>query len=230
MKFAGWDIEIAVDVPNGEDWHLHRPLGITCASLVADDLEVVWYAGKSSGTYNPRMSTDEAQRMFWDMFAYSHLYDIVSWNGLAFDFDVMAEESQMKQECVDLALNHYDIMFQFFCENGFPVGINNVAKGCNLPEKLEGMHGDLAPKMWADGHYQEVIDYNIQDSRMALNIANYLEKEKYLYWITKAGLRKVRPFRKLLTVDECKGLPKPDNSWMTNPPKREDYLAWLKLE
>lgn len=227
MKFAGWDIEIAVSVPNGTDWKQCRPLGITCASLVADDLEVNWYAGKSANVYNPRMSVEEIQNMAKTMKSLIPEYQIVTWNGLAFDFDVMAEESLMKRECADLALNHYDIMFQFLCENGFPVGINAVAKGSNLPEKTEGMHGDLAPMMWADGKCQDVIDYNIQDSRMALNIAKYLEENKWLYWITKAGQRKMRPFRKLLTVAECKDLPLPDNSWMTNPPKREDYLAWL---
>ncbi len=228
MKYIGWDIEIAVDVPDGVDWKQCRPLGITCASAVADDFTEVWYAGKSENTYNPKMSIAEVQQMANFLKEKSAEYKIVTWNGLSFDFDVMAEESQMKAECIELALNHVDIMYQFFCLKGFPVGINAVAKGSNLPEKIEGMHGDLAPIMWRNKEYEKVIEYNIQDSYMALSAANYIEKHRYISWITQRGMTKTCFMNRLMIVNECKDLPLPDQSWMTNPISKDGYLEWVK--
>jgi len=226
MKYIGWDIEIATDIPDGTDWRQCRPLGITCASAVADDFTEVWYAGKSENTYSPKMSVVEVQQMANFLKEKSAEYKIVTWNGLSFDFDVMAEESQMKTECIELALNHMDIMYQFFCLKGFPVGISAVAEGCGIPGKVEGMHGDIAPLMWRNMEYERVIEYNIQDSKMALDIANYIETKKYLLWITRKAQTKLCRLDKLMTVEECKPIVLPDQSWMTKPLSKEDYLKW----
>ena len=226
MKFVGFDIEIALDIPEGTDWKQCRPLGITCASLVSNDFSDAFWGGKKSGEYTPKMSVGEVQEMVMIMKALSPEYKIVTWNGLSFDFDVLAEESQMQKECVELAFNHIDIMFQFFCLKGFPVGISAVAQGCNIPGKVEGMHGDLAPLMWRNMEYERVIEYNIQDSKMALDIANYIELKKYLLWVTKKGQTKVCRLDSLLPVKECASIELPDQSWMTKPLTKNDYLEW----
>lgn len=42
-------------------------------------------------------------------------YTIVTWNGLGFDFDILAEESGMLEKCRRLANNHVDMMFHALC-------------------------------------------------------------------------------------------------------------------
>ena len=36
-------------------------------------------------------------------------YTIVTWNGLGFDFDILADESQMLAECRQLAIGHVQL-------------------------------------------------------------------------------------------------------------------------
>lgn len=228
MKYVGFDIEVAADIPEGADWKQCRPLGITCASLVSDNFTEAFWGGKSDGKYNPQMSLGEVQTLVMIMKQLEAEYKIVTWNGLAFDFDILAEESQMRQECIDMASSHIDIMFQFFCLKGFPVGISAVAEGCGMPGKVEGMHGDIAPLMWRNMEYERVIEYNIQDSRMALDIANYVDLKKYLIWVTKKGQSKFCRLDQLLPVKDCASIELPDQSWMTKPMSREDYWGWTK--
>lgn len=230
MKFVGFDIEIAKLVPNGEDWHDHTPLGITCASLVADDLTEAFWAGKSTGEYLPFMSALEAESMLIRMSELvSAGYTIVTWNGLGFDFPVLEIEAESVDLCKQTAIHHVDMMFQFLCEKGFPVGLDTVAKTMGLPGKPEGMHGDLAPVMWANGQYQEVIDYVIQDSRTTLDVANLTTKMRALMWTTKKGYRSSIRINEWKPVKECFAIPEPDTSWMTKPMKRKDLASWLNI-
>jgi hypothetical protein len=157
-------------------------------------------------------------------------FTVLTWNGLQFDFDVLAEESGMLAECADLALASIDMMYQVICTKGYPLGLDTVAKGLGLPGKTEGMHGDLAPAMWA-GSLEErlkVLEYVQQDAQTTLDV--YLEsfKKKRICWTSKSG----RPQTMYIgndwkTVTECNLIPKPDTSWMTNPMTRESFYAWI---
>lgn len=230
MKFVGFDIEIAKLVPDGEDWHNHVPLGITCASLVSDDLVSAYWAGMASGEYLPSMTGFELDGMINHMVELTDDgYTIVTWNGLGFDFPVLESDfAPGSTICKTLAAGHVDMMFQFLCMRGFPVGLDTVAKTMGLPGKPEGMHGDLAPVMWANGEYQKVIDYVIQDSRSTLDVANLTTKMHGLMWTTKQNFRKSVYIKEWLPVSKCLELPEPDQSWMTKPLKRKDLAGWLE--
>ena len=41
----------------------------------------------------------------------------------------------MHDLCSRVALNHIDLMFHFFCEKGYPLGLDAAAKGMGLPGK-----------------------------------------------------------------------------------------------
>ena len=115
MKILAFDLEIVKDIPEGtKDWKDIRPLGISCAATFysQDSIPIVWYHGMQNDIPQPGAMTKEELKAMMDYILNLYSLDDVkplTWNGLQFDFDVLAEESGMKQECVELALNHYDM-------------------------------------------------------------------------------------------------------------------------
>ncbi len=235
-KYIGWDIEIAKDLPEGcTDWREYAPLGITCgAASDGEPPAKFWYA-KQDGD-EPRsgaMDRSEARSMVAGLVAYQRDgYTIVTWNGLSFDFPVLAMESGLHADCVELAMNHVDMMFHVVCVKGFGVGLDTVAKTMKVEGKTEGMTGALAPQMWRDGEFEKVLEYVVQDARSTVLVANACNRIKQMRWITQRGkYASVRLPVGWLTVTEALELPKPDTSWMTDPSiwDRERFLEWTKL-
>ena len=156
-------------------------------------------------------------------------YRILTWNGLGFDFDILAEESCAAELCGECALGHVDMMFQVFCTLGYPIGLEKAAQGMGLPGKPAGMSGAKAPKLWAEGHFNEVLSYVAQDVRIALEIAQACERRRRLEWITRKGTRSSMPLPAgWITVKQALLLPEPDTSWMSSPIPRRDFIAWLR--
>src|SRR5450759_3950684 len=169
-QYLAFDIETSKDVPGEEfNWRAHRPLGISCAATLTSDTDQprLWYGKTPDGLPDKRMSREDAQGLvqYLSSMAASG-FRILSWNGLGFDFDVLAEESGAAASCRDCALGHVDMMFHVVCAKGYPVGLENAAKGLGLPGKPPGMSGALAPKLWAEGHFKEVLEYVAQDVRI----------------------------------------------------------------
>lgn len=248
-KCVGWDLEIHQEIREGLDWKDARPLGITCAAayLSDSDIPLVWYAGQNSleqehlefGEYNftggvptkDRMNVGEVQKMVSDLVNLSEEgYEIVTWNGLQFDFDVLAEESEQYEVCVDLAWKHIDIMFQFFCKQGYPVGLKYASQLMLKSDKTEGMTGALAPEMWqgSDADRLKTIEYVIQDAKLTVDLALEIEKQKGLFgWITKKGRPKWVRLGELVSCKEASEFVEVDTSWMSRPIKREGFYEWL---
>ncbi len=237
-KQIAFDIETAKDIPgDGFDWKPHRPLGISCiATLQSDQAEPeVWHSLEhQAGEKNqPRPASRMSQV---DVAAFvRHLigltqqgYSILTWNGLSFDFDVLAEESGMFEECKQLAREHVDMMFHIVCEKGFPVGLDAAAKGLDVSGKLSGVAGVEVPKLWASGEYDKVLEYVKQDARITLEVAQKAEQNKKFQWKTRKGTISSMPLlRGWLTVEDALELAEPDTSWMTAPKGRKSFLAWM---
>ena len=101
----------------------------------------------------------------------------------------------------------------------------------NIEGKPEGMSGALAPNLWAEGHHQTVLDYVVQDVRMALQIAEQAERENKLQWITRRGQKNTVALPNgWLTVRDACALTEPDTSWMDNPLSRQSFLKWTSVE
>jgi hypothetical protein len=233
MKYVAFDLEIAKDIPEGvKDWREVGPLGVTCASIVTDKFSMAYWAGKNNGSFQEQMSHSEIEDLVFDLlWLVNHDYRLVTWNGLSFDFQLLAEESGLHRYCADIALyEHIDPMFQFLCENGYPVGLNTVAKTIGLPGKTEGVTGDKAPEMWKNGQQELVIEYVIQDSQTTLDVMKYLDKYRLMPWTTKAG--KERVFRPVsgewLVPYDCINIPLPDTSWMKEPIDRRKFYGWAE--
>lgn len=231
-KYLAFDIETAKDVPGEEfNWRAHRPLGISCAATLASDADqpLLWYGKTRDQLPEKQMSREDAQGLvqYLSNMAASG-FRILTWNGLGFDFDVLAEESGAAASCGDCALGHVDMMFHVVCSKGYPIALENAAKGMGLPGKPPGMSGAKAPKLWAEGHFKEVLEYVEQDVRITMQIAQACEQRQRLEWITRKGTKSAMPLTNgWLTVREALRLPEPDTSWMSAPLSRRDFTAWL---
>ncbi len=233
-KYVAFDLETTKDVP-GEDfnWRPHRPLGICCAAAFPSDAKepIVWHDKKANGDPAERTSKAEAGHLVQELLSYvARGYTLLTWNGLGFDFDVLAEESASRDECKQLALNHVDMMFHVFCEKGFPVALDKAAHALAVPGKSPGMSGGLAPKLWAQGRHREVLDYVANDVRIALQVAIICEQRRNFAWTTRKGTRSsIHLADGWLTVRDASGLPEPDTSWMDSPIPRGDFMRWLNI-
>ncbi len=233
-RYVAFDIETAKIVP-GEDfnWKPHRPLGITCASVLRCDSKETeaWYGKKRDGSPAAQMSRAEAGKLVQALQRLVEKgYTLLTWNGLGFDLDVLAEESGCLEECREMALNHVDMMFHVFCDRGFPVKLEKAAQALGIPGKPPGMSGVDAPRSWQEGRHQEVLEYNRQDVRTALGIARECEKRGRFEWITKNGEAKSFGLpRGWLVVRDANSLPQPDTSWMRTPILRSEFTGWLGI-
>ena len=232
-KYLAFDIEVAKEFPiEAPDWKAYRPLGISCAATLAAGAEeaVTWHGVAPDGKPGDRMGRQDAARLVEHLAEMTARgYTVLTWNGLGFDFDILAEESGMPEACRKLALGHVDMMFHLFCELGYPVGLDAAAKGMRLPGKTEGMAGYMAPGMWAQGKRREVLDYVVQDVRTTLDLALLCRKRAHLRWITRRGSPKQLDLpRGWLPVAEARKLPEPDTSWMSSPMSRRSFTAWLR--
>jgi len=232
-RYLAFDIETATVLPDETaDWHRHRPLGISCAATLASDetSPMLWHGMTAKGSPAGRMQQNEAAefveylaRMTGDG------YRILTWNGLAFDFNILAEESAAKDICKRLAWDHVDMMFHVFCKQGYRVALDKAAQGMGVPGKTQGMSGILAPQLWAEGRYQEVLDYVRQDVRVTLNLAQKCQQTRKFRWVTQKGTRQWLDLPDgWLTAKTAYLLPKPDTSWMRNPASRDGFIAWLR--
>jgi|GEM_PF-173326 len=230
-RYLAFDLEIAKVVPGDfSGWKHHRPLGICCAAtMLAGQEPRLWYSRTAGGRFAPKMSRQDVNQLVQFLYqAVREGWQIVTWNGLSFDFDVLAEESDRPDLCINLAMDHTDMMFHFLCLTGYLVSLDKAARGMGLPGKMANMTGDLAPALWQSGQHQTVLDYNAQDVRATLGLANACDSARKLTWYTMSGAhREINLPNGWLTVNEVKDFPRPDTSWMSQPLRREEMYAWI---
>lgn len=232
-KYAAFDLETGMEIPEEEDWRDYRPLGITCAALCAEELgePLTWCGTAPDGGIADVMSRGDLRIMVRQLhnLAAQQGFTLVTWNGMGFDWDVLAEESGMHRECAQLALAHIDLMFQVFCKKGYPISLDTAAQGMGVAGKTEGMDGLAAIRLWREGQREEVIEYCAQDVRATLAVARAGESEGALRWTSKSGRKQSISLRAgWLTVQQAMKLPRPSTAWMDDPIPRENFTGWLR--
>ena len=234
-RYLAFDIETAKIVEDGSvtDVLAARPLGISCAAAMASDghnTPILWHGRTETGTPSPQMTQAEAAAMVRQLAQMADDgYTIVTWNGLAFDFNVLAEESGLPDVCETLALRHVDMMFHAVCVLGHYLGLEKTAQGMGLGAKA-GMKGNEAPLEWSKGNFQPVLDYCAQDVRLTLQIAEACDAAGHLRWKAGSGAIRQMPLpHGWLDVARAQQLPLPDTSWMSDPPTREQFTRWIQI-
>jgi hypothetical protein len=232
-KYLAFDLETAKVLPEHvSDLLAHRPLGICCAAAVASDglQPKIWYGRKIDGTPAPRMTAQDAQALVHDLHhEVGRGYTLLSWNGLDFDFNILAEESGLRDECAELAANHVDMMFHTLCALGYFPSLDKAAQGMGLGAKAAGVRGHQAPVLWAEGHHSEVQEYNVRDAQLTVALALACERVGVLRWVTRKGTLSAMGLPQgWLQVSRARALPEPDTSWMQDPPRREDFFRWFR--
>jgi hypothetical protein len=234
-KFATFDLEIAKELPENEPWSTVAPLGITCAALALSDADEPRYFHAA-----PSLSRDasvelvrELQRVVADG------YTLVTWNGAAFDFAVLAQEAEMPRECAALALAHTDLMVIVTFLRGHWLGLQKALEGSGITGKkkdvllkdgtrLYEMSGKLAPQLWARGEYDAVLSYLREDVMPLLQLARTVQDTKLLRWKSSKGYPQSVRVERFWSVRECFDFPFPDTTWMkTDPPQRAKFIEWM---
>jgi hypothetical protein len=231
-RYLALDIETTRVMEDASDWRSQRPLGISCAAVLpADDEPVLWYGGNDRSCPADKMSPQEAAALVEYLEDQTKRgYTLLTWNGVGFDLDVLAEESGMLRECRELASNHVDMMFHVLCRLGYGVSLDAAARGMGIKGKLKGISGELAPVLWARGEREKVLAYVGQDVRTTMELARECETRGALHWVARSGkVRRMRLPDGWLTVREALELPVPNTSWMDEPWPREKFTGWMGL-
>ena len=232
-KYVAFDLETAkVQPPGDQNWREDRPLGISCAATLCCDADepLLWYGLTRTNRPARQMGHDEARKLVKYLSRMvRNGYTIVTWNGVGFDFDILAEESGLLDECRQLAFDHVDMMFHLLCQRGFGVSLACAARGMGLPAKENGIDGRIVPQLWAEGKRARVLDYVAHDVRVTLQLATTCEERGCLCWATRTGRRQDMPSRRgWLSVHDAQRLPKPRNAWMYGHWSRAKWTAWMR--
>lgn len=234
MNVAAFDLETAKVIPyQREDWSRERDLGIGCAALATTGEDVRFWEGV------PRLDRAAAGGLVDDLRAASESgATIVTWNGCAFDFRVLAEASGRVADCARLAVDHVDLMLMVTFEKGWLLGLQKALLGAGLPGKrrdvrlrdgtiLTDMDGSRAPELWAAGEREAVLAYLGEDVRQLRLLAEAVVARRRIAWTSDKGKAQSVLVSRLLSVRECFAIPLPDTSWMKNPPRREGFVDWM---
>lgn len=235
MKFAAFDLEIAKSFPDGVHWKTVAPLGITCAALALSDQPEPRFFQAA-----PQMSREECCGLVRALLSVVRDgYTLVTWNGTAFDFAVLAQESDMPRECAELALAHVDLMAIVVFKRGHRLSLQKALVGAGLAGKLQQvtlndgtrlyeMSGKRAPELWASGEYNAVLSYLRQDVMPLLKLCDSIYATKQIRWTSSSRKPMALPVSKLWSVRECFEFPLPDTAWMTTePPARAEFIEWM---
>ncbi len=246
---AAFDLEIATELPDDDrDWWRHGPLGISCAGLMregADPEPVVMFDPDASphlfDQATKRLTREGATLLVEALSeAVGRGFTIVTWNGLGFDFRLLAIETGLVARCSELAWNSVDMMFQIVCVNGYMLALDRALAGMGLQSKIHAVRmkdgreapisGPDAPRLWQAGEHRAVMEYCAGDVRQTLALARECDQRRRLTWTSQRG----KPARMnltngWLTVEQCLMIPEPDTSWMRDPVTRKRFTSWLEI-
>lgn len=225
-----FDIEIAnvFQMAEGEDLEQYAPFDISVAAAHADSGEL-WHWYDVDGGGQPLRCIEcgrAAEVLRFLREAQLAGAQVCAWNGLSFDVRWLGHVAGEPKLAAEVALDLFDPMFQFFCARGFTVGLAKVAEGLGIEEK-KLMSGADAPREWANGNHQRVLDYVAGDCRITAQVIERIVERREIRWRTQRGKLSSERITALRPVRDVLKDPLPDTSWMEDPKPRERFYRWL---
>ena len=132
---------------------------------------------------------------------------------------------QFEIEYQEFALS--EIILQLMEEE--KLSVRELAKAAEVAGsgKTAGMSGPDAPRLWAEGQYEQVLQYVAQDVQATATVYQAALQQQGVRWRTGNG-RVSRAAGKLLAVRDAFKLPQPDTSWMSRRPwPRTKFVGWM---
>ena len=161
------------------EWDNRPPVNIACAAIVLSDHDnpLVHTNKQPDGQINDHLTKPQTEDFIRHLL---HIrdegYDLVSWNGTSFDLQTIADVTEMHDQCADLAVDHYDVMFQIFCSIGWPVSLNATALGMGIDHEH---HEPGGPQRSLERPGTQNRSYPSSDQRRQSHHRNSPESSKY---------------------------------------------------
>lgn len=241
MFIASFDLEIFKRLPGDmiTGWQEHTPLGISLAGFGKDfGIDKIFKAEPKSAM--ERYQLDELLDDMLVMQKNGTLF--CSWNGAAFDFNVLALETGRFKDCSQLALGHCDMMLLAVWAKGWMVGLNQAlrAHGLELKQsfvilndgtRFDEMNGGHVPRLWQAGEINACTEYFERDLRAEYELAQSINTSGCLRFLNKdqTNTHIVR-VEKMWTVAEILDGAMgefPDTSLMERPITKEQFTGWI---
>ncbi len=237
-SFLAFDLEIARILTDFSQWRQHRPLGITCAATLDESGHLrMWYSRLADGTPAPRMTKALAGELLTFLSEQQVLgRPVVTWNGAAFDFDVLGEELGDPHLAARVVREHVDLMAAFACVQGYRLSLKKAAQACGSFKGAGGVENAAdAPVLWAAGEHDRTLAYLEQDVRATAAVVEYLLAHHGFTWMTAKGtsatFRLPADVRNLqdMTVERALSWAEPAGGNHTTNVNRSDFLAWTRV-
>jgi hypothetical protein len=230
MKLLSFDIEISdvFELGEHEDMEKYAPFHVAvAATAIHDGEERLWYSEDEGGTPALNLTPQRAH----DLLEYldemqQDGYMVCAWNGLGFDLKWLGHHAGDMALAARIALKSYDPMFQFFSDNGYPVGLAKVAEAMHIPQR-KLMDAADAPKEWRAGNHQAVMDYVLGDCQMTNFAVLAIQETHQVRWVTTRDHISAKPMPRLKPVEEVIQDPEPDQSWMDSPLPKSKFYEWV---
>ena len=232
MNYLSYDIELYNDLEEGERNFSELIPSIAAFTTNKHDLKYFYD--------EPFMSKETAKILVLEMtYFLKQGVPPFTWNGVAFDFPLLAQYSGLIEECAELALNGVDGMLLITFNKGYFLGLDAALIGAGLETKQHtiklnngmdfSMSGRDAPKLWRGGEYDAVKKYLEGDVFRPLDLIEAIRRNGGIRWISKTGKNMFQP-TPLIPVKDLFSLPLPDVSWMSDPKPRSEFVEWIPKE
>lgn len=144
-------------------------------------------------------------------------------NSAAYDLRLIFHHApcpRIKSQIAALALEHTDVMLDFWSRQGFPASLAALAAGIGAGSKL--MKGHDAIQKWNDNRIDDVLAYCDGDCKLLADIVAYVHSHGRFIRTSKSARNKcvtvVDNYILRTTIPALEAALNLDTSWMDHPP------------
>ena len=229
-RLLSFDIEISdvFTLGPGEDMERYAPFHISvAATAIPNGEERHWLSLDEAGRPSLHLTWQRAHELLEYLEEkIDEGFALCAWNGLHFDMKWIGHHAGDMALAARIALEIYDPMFQFFNDQGYPVGLASVAEGLGIAQ-TKAMNSADAPREWRAGNYGAVKEYVLGDCQMTNQVVQAIRDSGRIRWVNRSGERKSKPMQRLMTVEQVIAAPGPDQSWMDRPLAKAAFHRWV---